>query len=212
MFTPITLTTSREATGFSRADLIAVPIENPSTSFRIPLEHSVDRLEVFGNGLIANGYIYDDGLFLSSIRLDQQPRVADREFMPAYFESEGRSHAFNLIVDESGSGMFGVPVSIVEPYRSWFVMRDNSDIAFFSVNADMTMDTAGMLESTPDLENENYECEVSCYDWYGNARPIFLYDRIFALSGSELIEGALINGQVTDQGRVSLMSRPSHAR
>jgi hypothetical protein len=36
-----------------------------------------------------------------------------------------------------------------------------------------------------------YECEVSCVDWYGNSRPIFTDGRIFALSGSELIEGRI---------------------
>jgi hypothetical protein len=32
------------------------------------------------------------------------------------------------------------------------------------------------------------ECETSCYDWYGNTRPIFLGGRAFALMGSELAE------------------------
>ena len=30
---------------------------------------------------------------------------------------------------------------------------------------------------------------ASCVDWYGNARPIFLGDRMFALLGYELVEG-----------------------
>ena len=34
-------------------------------------------------------------------------------------------------------------------------------------------------------------CRVSCVDWYGNARPIFLGDRIFALMGYEIVEGRL---------------------
>ena len=34
-------------------------------------------------------------------------------------------------------------------------------------------------------------CKASCVDWYGNARPIFLGDRVFALLGYELVEGQL---------------------
>ena len=34
-------------------------------------------------------------------------------------------------------------------------------------------------------------CEVSCVDWYGNTRPIFLKGRVFALMGSEIREVAL---------------------
>ena len=37
-------------------------------------------------------------------------------------------------------------------------------------------------------------CETSCTDWYGNTRPIFLRERVFALMGSELAEVALASG------------------
>jgi hypothetical protein len=32
------------------------------------------------------------------------------------------------------------------------------------------------------------QCETSCVDWYGNTRPSFLGQRLFALMGSELVE------------------------
>ncbi len=35
------------------------------------------------------------------------------------------------------------------------------------------------------------DCKASCVDWYGNARPIFLGDRVIALLGYELVEGRL---------------------
>jgi hypothetical protein len=37
-------------------------------------------------------------------------------------------------------------------------------------------------------------CKASCVDWYGNARPIFLGERVLALMGYELVEGRLVNG------------------
>ena len=35
------------------------------------------------------------------------------------------------------------------------------------------------------------DCKASCVDWYGNARPIFLRGRTFALMGYEIVEGDL---------------------
>jgi hypothetical protein len=34
-------------------------------------------------------------------------------------------------------------------------------------------------------------CRASCVDWYGNARPILVGNRVFALLGHELVEGRL---------------------
>jgi len=194
------------------SDIVVVPLANPSQASRVPVGFGVERLEVFGDGLVATGTLHDDGLYLSTITLGQQSSVADREFLPGYFESEGRSHAFNLQVDEDGHGMFGVPVTIEIPYMRWTRMRDNSDLAFFSVGENMLIDNAGMLMSTAEPEDSGYECEVSCYDWYGNARPIFIGERIFALSGTEVIEGALYNGQVVELARLSLASEAPESR
>jgi hypothetical protein len=41
-------------------------------------------------------------------------------------------------------------------------------------------------------------CKASCVDWYGNARPIFLGQRVLALMGYELVEGRLL-GRAGDE-------------
>jgi hypothetical protein len=51
-------------------------------------------------------------------------------------------------------------------------------------------------------------CQASCVDWYGNARPIFLGDRVFALLGYELVEGQLADGAIREIGRVDFAPRP----
>ncbi|MDJ0278667.1 hypothetical protein QLH51_17885 [Sphingomonas sp. 2R-10] len=43
--------------------------------------------------------------------------------------------------------------------------------------------------------------KASCVDWYGNARPIFLRGRIFALMGYELVEGRLQAGRIAEVAR-----------
>jgi hypothetical protein len=54
-------------------------------------------------------------------------------------------------------------------------------------------------------------CVASCVDWYGNARPLFLRGRIFALLGYELVEGDLRNGAVHEIRRVSFSPRRQDA-
>lgn len=50
-------------------------------------------------------------------------------------------------------------------------------------------------------------CEASCVDWYGNARPIFVDGRIFALLGYELVEGELRDGRMVERRRISFAPR-----
>jgi hypothetical protein len=46
-------------------------------------------------------------------------------------------------------------------------------------------------------------CKASCVDWYGNARPLFLRNRVFALMGYEIVEGKLSNGGIEELRRAS---------
>ena len=50
-------------------------------------------------------------------------------------------------------------------------------------------------------------CNASCVDWYGNARPLFLRNRVFALLGYEIVEGRLDRNGVTELRRVSFAPR-----
>jgi hypothetical protein len=44
-------------------------------------------------------------------------------------------------------------------------------------------------------------------DWYGNARPIFIDDRVFALRGYEIVEGRLMDGRMKTVRRVDCTPR-----
>ncbi|HAJ45013.1 MAG TPA: hypothetical protein DCL54_00335, partial [Alphaproteobacteria bacterium] len=46
-------------------------------------------------------------------------------------------------------------------------------------------------------------CEASCVDWYGNARPIFMQGRIFALMGYELVEVTRARGAIRETRRIT---------
>jgi hypothetical protein len=59
----------------------------------------------------------------------------------------------------------------------------------------------------PEGEFEDDARRVSCVDWYGNARPLFLRGRIFALLGYELVEGREDDGRIRELRRVSFAPR-----
>ena len=50
-------------------------------------------------------------------------------------------------------------------------------------------------------------CQASCVDWYGNARPIFLGDRTFALLGYELVEGRYGRSSIREVARANFAPR-----
>jgi hypothetical protein len=64
------------------------------------------------------------------------------------------------------------------------------------------LSVSGELGAQPD-KARNDGCKASCVDWYGNARPLFLRGRLFALLGYELVEGAVRGGQISELRRIN---------
>ena len=50
-------------------------------------------------------------------------------------------------------------------------------------------------------------CKASCVDWYGNARPLFLRGRVFALLGYEIVEGRIAGAAISEVRRTSFAPR-----
>jgi hypothetical protein len=72
----------------------------------------------------------------------------------------------------------------------------------FLKNEKLDLREIGDLSSRPGI-GTNDACKASCVDWYGNARPIFLRGRVFALLGYELVEGSMQDTRITERRRVS---------
>ena len=76
------------------------------------------------------------------------------------------------------------------------------------------VDAAGQLSAIGELSSRrgavdpSYRCEVSCIDWYGNTRALYIGARVFALSGTELIEGAVSSGRISERVRLNLSAAP----
>lgn len=194
------------------SSLFAVPLARPTGAVRLPLPHTPIRIERAGGDAVVTGYRGMEGLSLSYLSLGSAPRIASTTLLRRRFESEGRSHAFNAWIRSDGSGLIGIPTSL----REWRAGRgwsdsESSELSFIAVGADKSLSSAGELAPGPRDGSPGYRCRVSCVDWYGNSRPIFTGGRVFALMGTDLVEGRLANGRIAELARLDLTG-PARAR
>jgi hypothetical protein len=78
----------------------------------------------------------------------------------------------------------------------------------FLRRSDRRLSEAGELAAASTAGSDADDgCQASCVDWYGNARPIFIGDRVFALLGYELVEGRGQSGRIREIGRTSFAPR-----
>ena len=169
-------------------------------SQQMNLGHGVDRIEQMGSDAVIVG---TDGknLHFSSLRLGQWPEIVSRYTRPEASQGETRSHGFFYKPDGDASGMLGLPISV--PGRAGYKqLFENSAAILFLKNDSLKFREVGELGSQPEKAIDD-RCRASCVDWYGNARPLFLRGRVFALLGYEIVEGRLDDGRMHELRRVS---------
>lgn len=163
------------------------------------LEHSVDRIEQLGNNAVVVGSNGSD-LHFSPIDLRMMPSQRTSFVRKNASQGETRSHGFFYKQDGDSSGILGLPIAR-EGRAGYRQLREGSAAVIFLRNQDLKFEPVGELASGE--TNVNDGCKASCVDWYGNARPIFLRGRIFALMGYELVEGRFDNRQIREVRRVN---------
>jgi hypothetical protein len=164
------------------------------------LPHGVDRIEQMGSDAVVVG---TDGtnLHFSSLRLGQWPEIVSRYTRPDASQGELRSHGFFYKPDGDETGMLGLPISV--PGRAGYKhLFQNSAAILFLRNESLQFREVGELGSQPERAVDD-QCRASCVDWYGNARPLFLRGRVFALLGYEIVEGKLDDGRMHELRRVN---------
>ncbi|OYX09901.1 MAG: hypothetical protein B7Z08_03470 [Sphingomonadales bacterium 32-68-7] len=185
----------------------AVPLGRPQAATAIGQPHNVIRIERIGDDILLTGYRDLGGLSLTYLDLDG-PALISSLRLDNRFESEGRSHAFNSKVSETGGGVLGVPtVERHEDAGRWWWNSTVSDLSYLTFDSGGRLADAGLLRGKPEQEvvtAAGYECEVSCIDWYGNTRPFFLGGKVYGLMATDLIEAELVEGKVTERRRVDL--------
>jgi len=184
--------------------LVAAPVAGGAVT-KLELPHAVDRIEVLGrDGLVVGGA---SDLHFTTVMLSPRPQLGYDFVLPAATQGESRSHAFFFRPDtvDGASGLLGLPVA--RPARAAYRQLFESSASLLFLKRDARR--LSMLGELPanDAGAVDDACRASCVDWYGNARPIFLRGRVFALLGYELVEGAVTQSGLSETGRISFAPR-----
>ncbi|MFL6332933.1 MAG: beta-propeller domain-containing protein [Pyrinomonadaceae bacterium] len=173
----------------------------------VQLEHGVDRIEALGSDAVVVGADTED-LHFTSVRLTAgTPSVAGRYTRKGASQGELRSHGFFYKPEGPDSGLLGLPIST--PGRPGFEhLFESSAAVLFLRNESLGLTELGELDARDETATDD-ECRASCVDWYGNARPLFLRGRVFALLGYEIVEGTLDGRRFVETRRISYAPRPT---
>lgn len=193
---------------------VVVPLDG-GPLFETALDHRVERIEQLGADAVIVGSADDGSLGFTAVELTgTAPRIGNVFMMPSAAQGESRSHAYFYRPDPDSpggaSGLLGLPVARAGQSPSGqlfgsaaamlFLRRDDRE---FSAAGELAAHAEGAVDDS---------CQASCTDWYGNARPIFLRDRILALLGYELVEGSMEDGRIREIGRVDFAPAPARTK
>lgn len=177
--------------------LQAIRIDRPDPPRALRVGHEIDRVDAMGKAGLVVGMRGDDLVF-TALRLDESAAIASQYVQPDAEQGDDRTHGFFYRPTGDEEGMLGLPVVRYT--------EDNEESEAASViylrNRALRLRGMGSLDSRPPTGSDD-ACKVSCVDWYGNARPIFIGDRVFALMGYELIEGRVQGDRIIERRRVS---------
>jgi hypothetical protein len=169
-----------------------------TTEMQLP--HGVDRIEAMGQDAVVVGTDGTD-LHFTGVRLGGRPQIADRYTRKGASQGELRSHGFFYKPDGPNSGLLGLPIR--GPGRPGYEhLFDESASILFLRNDSLNLRELGELDSKPAKAVDD-GCRASCVDWYGNARPLFVRGRVFAMLGYEIVEGKLVDGRIRESRRIS---------
>jgi hypothetical protein len=169
-------------------------------SHQMLLPHGVDRIEQMGSDAVVVGTDGKD-LHFTSVRLGEWPEIVSRYTRKAASQGELRSHGFFYKPDGDDTGTLGLPIST--PGRPGYehLFEDSAAILFLR-NDSLQFREVGELGAQSEKASDDH-CRASCVDWYGNARPLFLRGRVFALLGYEIVEGTIDDGRIKEMRRVN---------
>ncbi len=172
-------------------------------STTIELEHPIDRIEPMGPDAVVVGASGSD-LHFAAVELSGTPKTAGTYVHKDANQGETRSHGFFYRPTSDTAGMLGLPVRKGGASTGSQLATGSAEVLYLRVS-DMKFEQLGTLSADPKA-NKKDRCKVSCADWYGNARPLFLGDRVLALLGYELVEGREREGGFVEKRRTNMLS------
>jgi hypothetical protein len=172
-------------------------IGNGFTQLRLP--HGIDRIEAMGSEAMVIGS-ENDNVHFTAIRLGAAPAISKQFIRDAASQGELRSHGFFYKPDGPRTGMMGLPIRHAGRPGYEHLFESSASVIFIH-NGD-SLRYSGELKADETAVKDDH-CATSCIDWYGNARPIFLGSRVFALMGYELVEGRYRDGKLEEKRRIA---------
>jgi hypothetical protein len=172
--------------------------------------HAIERIEAMGEHAVLVGNAGSE-LHFSSVRLGRgRAELAGRHVQAGARQGETRTHGFFFRPTGAEEGLLGLPVLQADagPRHGVFSGVRGSASVLYLRQRELGFQGLGELQARPAAAADD-GCRASCVDWYGNARPIFLGERVFALLGYELVEGRL-GGRGADE-RIGERRRVSFA-
>jgi len=183
--------------------------QDGKTAQVLPLDHVIDRIEPIGNDALVVGARDKDLVFSALSLRGKTAEARGRYVRKNASQGETRSHGFFYKPEDDTSGMFGLPLRGDDDVGQNQLVSGSASIVFVKNDA-LAFKELGSVTARP-AGSANDGCRASCADWYGNARPIFLGDRIVALLGYEVVEAKLEGGQLRERRRVTFAPRPGGA-
>jgi hypothetical protein len=184
--------------------LYAYRFAGTRSPYNLSLPHSVDRIESLGDNAVVVGSNGKD-LYFTPLRLGAAPQLATSFIQEEASQGETRSHGFFYKPQNKADGLLGLPIRGSKRPGYAQLFQGSASILFLS-NQDLHLKKIGDLDSQLNPKGDEDQCKASCVDWYGNARPIFIRNRIFALMGYELVEGGLIDGKIKEMRRINYLA------
>jgi len=136
------------------------------------------------------------------VRLGARAETADRYTRANAAQGETRSHGFYYRPQTADEGLVGLPIIGGSQAASGQLRRPSASLLYLR-NASLRLTELGTRDSRADSTGSNDGCRASCVDWYGNSRPLFLRNRVFALLGYEIVEGTLSADGISEKRRIS---------
>lgn len=169
------------------------------------LSHKVERIDALGpNAIIVGGTGTD--LQFTSVRLGEHAQAVSGYVQRNANQGDDRSHGFFYKAASPDEGIVGLPVLT-------FIPDGNAQSAklLYLRNRALRLSGMGSLDSRTSPATDD-ACKASCVDWYGNARPIFIGNRVFALLGYELVEGVIHENRIVERKRANFAPTPGNHR
>ena len=173
------------------------------------LPHGVDRIEALGSDAVVAG---SDGqnLHLTTLSLTQTASVASHYVRKGASQGELRSHGFFYKAAAPNAGLLGLPIR--GPARPGYEhLFEGSASILFLRNDALHMSELGDLAARSEGSADD-GCRASCVDWYGNARPLFVDERVVGLLGYEIVEGVVADGRIQETRRINYQPRGAPGR